>query len=117
MKYKIVGGVLIFLAAIESLIQAGLLRAAFKLRGLYANLDVQLPLISRLYPFLSLAIIGSMLYAIYIGYKLLRVKGEDKKLLKLGMILLVAALTMLFVLTGFAFLSIVNPIYSLTDAF
>ena len=115
MKYRILGTVNIISAAIVLLIQIGLLRSVIKLYSLYQSLNAQLPLTSKISPFLSVAIIGIMLYVLYIGFKLVTVKDGDTRLFKKGVVLLVITIAMVFLLTAFSVLSIIVPIYTMTE--
>ena len=115
MKYRILGTVNIISAAIVLLIQIGLLRSVIKLYSLYQSFNAQLPLTTTLSPFLSVAIIGITLYVLYIGYKLISVKDGDARLFKKGVILLVVTLGMVFLLTAISVLSVIVPIYTMTE--
>ena|SRR3989338_6969615 len=115
MKYKILGVVNIISAAIVLLIQIGSLRSVIKLYSLYQSLNTQLPITTTLSPFLSVAIIGIMLYVLYIGFKLVTVKDGDTRLFKKGVVLLVITIAMVFLLTAFSVLSIIVPIYTMTE--
>jgi hypothetical protein len=116
MKYKLLGIANIFVACMEILIMVNLLMVREKLESMYNSLKVDLPLVTRFFPFLAIFMIIAMVFVFVIGVKLFRNKTTNDKLFTFGAVVLVCTVILLFVLIGFSVMSIVMPIYTLTES-
>jgi hypothetical protein len=116
MKYKLIGVANIFFASMEAIIMINLLMIRAKLESMYESLAVDLPMVTKLFPILGIIVITTMVSEFILGIKLFRVKGENNRLFAFGILSLVCTILLLFVLIGFSVMSIVMPIYTLTDS-
>ena len=115
MRNRVVGSLNILFSTIELFLQLSTFLTRSKLDDLYTTMHAELPLITRVVPFISGLIIALMMYFIFIGIKLVTDKTENQKLFKKGIIGLCVTAAVFVFLTGFTMLSVVFPIYNLTN--
>jgi len=116
MKYKIVGWINLVFGSLFLIQQVTMLFFVYpKLSYLYDEFGADLPLSTRIFPYLTTFVILVLVVIVWIGAKLVSNKIPNDKFLKLG----IAGLIVLFLFGGYYFstqlLSIIFPLYSITS--
>ena len=107
----------VLLGVAELSVQINLLFFVYpKLSLMYRGLNAELPLISRLYPFLSVGLIFVMLSIVLLGFKLIYSKNQSEIYVKWGIIGFILLLILLFLSVGASAVSVIFPIYNLTTS-
>lgn len=116
MKYKVVGWLDLIFGSVGLIQQILMLFFVYpKLNTLYQDFNAQLPLFTRIYPYL--VVVAAIVSAgiIFLGMKLAFSKTPSNKLFKLGTITLIVILLLGILNIFSSMLSVISPIYSLSS--
>lgn len=118
MKYKIIGWLDLVIGSLGLLHQVVMLTIVYpKLNLLYQDFGVQLPAMTKIYPYITLMLVLILAAIVFIGVKLVFGKSPTKTQYIAGIIALIAMILGMGMMSYLAILSVVSPIYNLTDQF
>jgi hypothetical protein len=116
MKYKVVGWLDIVFGMIGALQQSIMLFVVYpKMNNLYQDFSGELPVQTKMFPYLTG--LGIILFAgiAFLGMKLAFSKTSHEKLFKWGVGVLVGMLALGGIGIGFSIFSVIMPLYSITS--
>lgn len=117
MRHKVFAVINFVVGSFALLMQSILLIVVYpRLTQLYKDMEVQVPFSTRYYPALSIVFIAFLVYVILVAIKLLKSKNPSDSLYKLNVVFTVILLVGSSLLITFSVLSLINPIYGLTNS-
>lgn len=116
MKYKIIGWLDMVLGGLGFILQTVNLLVVYpKMKVLYGELGKNTPSSTQMYPFTTSITILALAVVVWLGWRLAFGKNPNDKLFKWGMLALAAVLLGMGYIMAYSTMSLVEPIYNISN--